>query len=206
MQKKLPKPLIVRGLLQNNDLAQNIPGSKRRGSYGDDTERNDYLKKLNLKDFAMHFCRSRNAAESAIAVGVSPLKAKLEGLRMLSRKQTISAVKAYAEQTVPLAESEIISGLERLAFGRTNDAAALVFAEEITPYRIEHADLFNVSEIKKIKGGGVEIKFFDRQKALEKLAEYTQKQQSAKQAKTLVDAICSQPDKDISSDSPGEAD
>lgn len=162
------------------------------------------MKKLNLKDFAMHFCRSRNAVESAIAVGVSPLKAKLEGLRMLSKKQTQTAVKQYS-QSASFSEAEIISGLERLAFGRTNDAAALVFAEEITSYRIEHADLFNVSEIKKIKGGGVEIKFFDRQKALEKLAEYTEKQQSAKQAKTLVDAICSQPDQDISSDSPEEA-
>ena len=31
-------------------------------------------------------------------------------------------------------------------------------------------DLFNVSEIKRVKGGGMEIKFFDRIKALEKLS------------------------------------
>lgn len=30
-------------------------------------------------------------------------------------------------------------------------------------------DLFNISEIKRVKGGGMEIKFFDRIKALEKL-------------------------------------
>ena len=35
---------------------------------------------------------------------------------------------------------------------------------------IEKLDLFNVSEIKRPKGGGLEIKFFDRLKALEKLA------------------------------------
>ena len=34
---------------------------------------------------------------------------------------------------------------------------------------LENMDLFNISEIKKVKGGGVEIKFFDRIKALEKL-------------------------------------
>ena len=34
---------------------------------------------------------------------------------------------------------------------------------------IEKLDLFNVSEIKRPKGGGLEIKFFDRLKALERL-------------------------------------
>lgn len=32
-------------------------------------------------------------------------------------------------------------------------------------------DLFNISEIKRPKGGGLEIKFFDRLKPLEKLQE-----------------------------------
>ncbi len=32
-------------------------------------------------------------------------------------------------------------------------------------------DLFNISEIKRVKGGGMEIKFFDRLKALEKLGQ-----------------------------------
>lgn len=34
-------------------------------------------------------------------------------------------------------------------------------------------DLFNISEIKRQKSGAVEIKFFDRIKALEKLGEIT---------------------------------
>lgn len=32
-------------------------------------------------------------------------------------------------------------------------------------------DLFNISEIKRKKGGDIEIKFFDRLKALERLCE-----------------------------------
>ena len=63
------------------------------------------------------------------------------------------------------------SGLSRLAFGQVNDVAALVFSEQPTPSQIAQADLFNVSEMKRVKGGGVEVKFFDRQKALEKLFE-----------------------------------
>ena len=82
------------------------------------------------------------------------------------------------------------AGLERLAFGRINDAVELVFAEEVTPAKIRQADLYNVSEIKKIKGGGVEIKFFDRQKALERLEELNEKIQTRGNAQALVQALC----------------
>ena len=45
--------------------------------------------------------------------------------------------------------------------------------DTLTAQEIEKLDLFNVSEIKRPKGGGMEIKFFDRLKALEKLAQLT---------------------------------
>ena len=62
------------------------------------------------------------------------------------------------------------AGLERLAFGRINDAAELALSGEETEFsRFDGADLFNVSELKRVKGGGVEIKFFDRLKAIEQL-------------------------------------
>ena len=62
------------------------------------------------------------------------------------------------------------AGLERLAFGRINDAAELALSgEEESFSRYDGADLFNVSELKRVKGGGVEIKFFDRLKAIEQL-------------------------------------
>ena len=65
------------------------------------------------------------------------------------------------------------NGLLRLATGQSNDAVKLVFADEMPNQdELERMDLFNVSEIKRVKGGGVEIKLFDRQKAFEKLFEY----------------------------------
>ena len=146
------------------------------------------MKKINLKDFALHFCFSRNATESAVATGVTPLRAKIEGLRLLSRRSVRNAVK-QADLQVCFSEKTVISGLERLAFGRTNDAVSLVFEEELSTARIQQADLFNVSEIKKVKGGGVEMKFFDRQKAIEKLAEYSEKLSSQDNARTLVETI-----------------
>ena len=67
-------------------------------------------------------------------------------------------------------EEEVREGLRRLAFGEIQDAILLLFADENEIMeKLPRLDLFNVSEIKRPKGGGMEIKFFDRIRALEKL-------------------------------------
>lgn len=157
------------------------------------------MKKINLRDFALHFCRSRNAEEAAIAVGISPTMAKTEGLKMLTKKTVLSRVRTE-RQNAPPTENAVLAGLERLAFGRANDAAALVFSEEVTPHQLAKADLYNVSEIKKIKGGGVEIKFFDRQKALERLWEYSETLRHRSNAQSLIQAFKSDDDESPNGD------
>ena len=65
----------------------------------------------------------------------------------------------------------MIDGLRYLAFGDIQDAITLLFESDENILNIlPKLDLFNVSEIKRPKGGGMEIKFFDRLKALEKLS------------------------------------
>ncbi len=84
----------------------------------------------------------------------------------------------------------IKKGLEKLAFGSCNDAVVLAFAEELPPSEIiEKLDLYNVSEIKRVKGGGVEIKFFDRLKALEKLYELENAFDNHDKASELIKAL-----------------
>ena len=61
----------------------------------------------------------------------------------------------------------VLLGYERLAFGSTSDAFRLLMSEG--ELDVQTLDLYNVSEIKKPKDGAMEIKFFDRLKALEKL-------------------------------------
>ena len=77
----------------------------------------------------------------------------------------------------------------RIAFGRVNDAVRLAFADDITPAMIERADLFAVAEIKRDRGGKVEMKFFDRQKALEKLIDCEREESGAAGAENLISAI-----------------
>ena len=60
-------------------------------------------------------------------------------------------------------------GYERLAFGSTADAFRLLMSSAQDAPDVGLLDLFNVAEIKKPKDGAMEIKFFDRLKALEQL-------------------------------------
>lgn len=67
------------------------------------------------------------------------------------------------------------SAYEKIAFGGVNDAVRLLFTEEPDLAAIEKMDFYNVAEIRRLKGGGVEIKFYDRMKALECLRELGEK-------------------------------
>lgn len=62
-------------------------------------------------------------------------------------------------------------GYRRIAFGDVSDAIRLLFCEEVAPRSLKNMDLFSISEIKRLKGGGMEIKFFDRIQALQCMQE-----------------------------------
>lgn len=77
-------------------------------------------------------------------------------------------------------QTEAATGYKRLAFGSAADALSLLFREEApTKEELDEMDLFNVSEIKRPKGGGLEIKFFDRLKPLERLSEMSESEAAA---------------------------
>lgn len=72
-----------------------------------------------------------------------------------------------------LSTKEVIEkGLKQLAMGDITDAVSLLYlSDEEAMARLPKLNLFNVSEIKRPKGGGLEIKFFDRIKAFERLGD-----------------------------------
>ncbi len=76
---------------------------------------------------------------------------------------------------------------ERLAFGSIADAVSLLYMDSPTKEQLSKMDLYMVQEIKKPKDGAMEIKFFDRLKALEKIA---QSREDTKQvSSSLVEAL-----------------
>lgn len=86
------------------------------------------------------------------------------------------------------AKIEALAGLRRLAFGRINDALALL-QDDPGEISAERLDLFNVAEIKRPKGGGLEIKFFDRLEALERLAELEDRAAGTSSADSFFSAL-----------------
>lgn len=141
------------------------------------------------KRFARFFFYLRNLREAALHTGARAEEAEDRGLELLHPAETEAELKKLEE-----ADSDTLSyvkrGLNRIAFGAVNDAVKLVFdAENMTARDIMGMDLFNVSEI-KISGKNVlEIKFFDRQKALEKLGELAPQLDGGGESKRLIESI-----------------
>ncbi len=124
-------------------------------------------------DFCRIYVRLRNPKESAIRAGYEILP-EYRATGLLSRKEIQQKI-TELEKEVIADENLISAGLQRLAFGSCADAVKLILsANQDTTPDIDSLDLFNISEIKFTCGKGMEIKFFDRLKALEKLSEISQ--------------------------------
>ncbi|MBQ8624182.1 MAG: terminase small subunit [Oscillospiraceae bacterium] len=127
------------------------------------TGNNLNLPKEKLEEFCIYYHTLCDPKEAARKIGITD-NPELAGLKLLYSKRV---QKMLARLTRPAAYESVRSGLERLAFGNILDAVKLIRDEG--ELDISSLDLFNVSEVKKVKGGGVEIKFFNRLEALEKL-------------------------------------
>lgn len=129
-------------------------------------------KRLKPKEklFCIFYCQSRSPRLAAANAGYG-IFTKTMAAKLLSRTDIQSEIERI-DSCMPVSSGEIISGYRKIAFGCAADAFRLVLSDgPVDPEEIEMLDLANVSEIKRPKGGGLEIKFFDRLKALEKLSE-----------------------------------
>lgn len=130
------------------------------------------MKTAQLKEkeklFCAYYSDLRNARSAAAKAGYGVMASK-KAARLMSRRDIKKEIDRLDRQKLASSQ-EVVSGYRQLAFGSVADALSLVWAEE-NPGKaeLEGLDLFNISEIKRPKGGGIEIKFFDRLKALERL-------------------------------------
>lgn len=108
-----------------------------------------------------------NPSEAAYKAGFTVFPQK-KAERLLRKRQISEEIEKIKERNAR--SSAALTGLRRIAFGSVADAVnlAVKFGEITDTHSL---DLFSVSEIKYTSGKGVEIKFYDRLKALEKLAE-----------------------------------
>lgn len=123
------------------------------------------------KLFCRYYVSAQNVREAAVRSGFTVLP-ELKGIHMLSRKEIRDEIDKIRMQTQQL-HKDVRTGLERIAFGGIGDAVRLILCDDASlAGELDSLDLFCVSEIKRPKSGGMEIKFFDRLKALEKLQTY----------------------------------
>lgn len=118
--------------------------------------------------FCTYYCLSRNGREAAAKSGyMFPEK---NAVRLLKKKEVAGEIERIDKEK-RAEKNDVVSGYYRLAFGCFADAISLLFKEDITAEELQKMDLYNISDIKRKKGGDIEIKFFDRLKALERLEE-----------------------------------
>lgn len=126
-------------------------------------------KKLTEKEklFCLYYAQGGDARSCAARAGFS-LTPQRSAAKLLARNEVREEIAKIEKERKTAYAAE--RGLYRLAFGSVTDALKLMLCEEtLSAEEIEKLDFFNVSEIKRPKGGGLEIKFFDRLKALERL-------------------------------------
>lgn len=120
------------------------------------------------KAFCSSFLNSGCAEHAAKRAGYSG-NCRKTGERLLCRTEIAEEIELLAKQREKSLANMASVGYQRLAFGNICDAVSLLYMENPAKKDLDDMDLFLVSEIRRPKDGSMEIKFFDRLKALEKL-------------------------------------
>ncbi len=125
---------------------------------------------MSLTKKEIEFCRCfaicRDHREAAAKAGFAfPDRS---GMRLLAKDQVIAEIERITHKNT--AVTSAVDGLKRIAFGSVADAVKLILEPEKVD--IERLDLFMVSEL-KCTDKCIEIKFYDRIKALTALLEVT---------------------------------
>lgn len=136
------------------------------------------------REFCLSFMQSGDAQLSARSAGFR--NPDSEGERLLCNEKICAELERLSELRGRLLTALSVIGYQRLAFGSAADAASLLFEENPSRETLGKMDLFLVSEIRRPKDGAMEIKFFDRARALEKLASLSMERESSG---SLYDAI-----------------
>ena len=131
------------------------------------TNKTTKLKKKEIL-FCHQYLKTGNPKEAAILAGYTS-SPETKAMQLLSSAEICQKItEIYSEKKKNFVYRATI-GYERLAFGNISDAIRLIFDEKLNFDDIEKMNLFNIAEIKKPRDGALEIKFFDRIRALEKL-------------------------------------
>lgn len=125
-----------------------------------------------LKPRERLFCRcyadSGDALRAAKEAGFLKDSRRVSG-KLLSDDAVLEEISRLLSLRQRTLENLAAIGYQKLAFGSVSDALRLLYAKQPNAEELEQMDLFMISDIRRNRDGMLEIKFFDRLKALEKL-------------------------------------
>lgn len=129
------------------------------------------------KIFCRVYAALNNLKEAAVHAGFPAESAQAVGEALIAREDIFKEVAQLSARNSDSLCDKAVAGLLRIAFGNADDCIRLLFCDEEPD--LSSMNLFNVSEIKRPKGGGLEIKFADRMKALALLYEIGKRSEDA---------------------------
>lgn len=120
------------------------------------------------KTFCVYVAQGKSLEESSVLCGYDENR----GISLITKPEIMNEITALLKAKANLMKNLSVLGYQQLAFGGIADCISLVTEEKVSKDELQNMNLFMISEIKKPKDGAMEIKFFDRLKALEKLQDY----------------------------------
>ena len=144
---------------------------------------------LTLKErlFCYYFAKTQSARTAAAKAGFPERLA----VKLLLREDIAEKIRDFegtGKDEDLLAKAR--AGLERIAFGDIADPIRLLFAGEFDELgNLGAMDLTMVSEVRRVKGGGCEIKFADRVKALAMLTDMAYEGGRADESRPFYEAL-----------------
>ena len=123
--------------------------------------------------FCCFYALNGNARLSAVLSGYKNVP-EVKAMKLLMRKDIAEKIRNYRKICSEDLKALAITGYRQLAFGSIADCIKLLYGEFSDISALDTMNLSMISELKKPKDGSMEIKFFDRLKALEKLTEIEQ--------------------------------
>lgn len=143
-----------------------------------------------MKPREKEFCR-------LMTVTADPIKAAREAgyknperiwPELAAREEIVSEIRRRCENIRSVYEHTAVCGLYKLAYGGVSDALTLLYRDDLSEGDLRSLDLRNISEIKRTDKG-IEIKFCDRIKAVDKLRELLSSVSEQGNGSGLLDAI-----------------
>ncbi len=125
------------------------------------------------KLFSLRYVSTGNPVNSLKFAGYTKkLCTPKKAISLLEKKHIKKKIQELREEQRKKLKSTVICGLKKLAFGSINNQVKILMSKNFENQNSPSHDLFNVQEIRIPRSGALEIKFFNRQSAMEKLLEF----------------------------------